>query len=208
MTAASTGGFFMPKICTCGTTLPDDARFCYRCGRPQFEEAVPEQSEPVLPIEKEREAAPRIGVVGFGDPLALRTALLVAGLTTLLQVTPLFIVAPAIGGFLVVFLYMRRTGRLLTPRDGAKLGWMSAVLNLVPLTLVNALAVLLSKGAILTALREQIRAKYSDPAIQQMASSPVVIAIAFFLMWIFMFGFSSLLHVTSGALTARVMRRR
>src|ERR1700751_3927993 len=26
--------------CTCGAQLPDDARFCHRCGKPQFEDDI------------------------------------------------------------------------------------------------------------------------------------------------------------------------
>ena len=49
----------VPEYCTCGAQLPPDARFCHKCGKPQydyeasFEEAEPEPepaaAQPTLP---------------------------------------------------------------------------------------------------------------------------------------------------------------
>ena len=36
----------VPEFCTCGAQLPPDARFCHKCGKPQYDYPVVEEAEP------------------------------------------------------------------------------------------------------------------------------------------------------------------
>jgi hypothetical protein len=71
----------MPDFCSCGAQLPDDARFCHKCGKPQRDEPLMVQEpEPVQrPIEPpglppiSKLELPRIG---FHNGLAVRVAML------------------------------------------------------------------------------------------------------------------------------------
>src|SRR3954453_7443593 len=63
------------EYCTCGAKLPEDARFCHKCGKPQFELIEPEEPavvEPVPPVPVQPPPQPQ--GVGFRNPAAVRVA--------------------------------------------------------------------------------------------------------------------------------------
>ncbi len=129
--------------CNCGAKLPEDARFCHKCGKPQTAEALAEEeaaevsaAEPVqAPLEPATlEPAQPLGI-SFRNTNAVRTGMAVAGLVSLLLSIPLpafiqvlwQIVLLSAGGFVAVYLYHRRTGEFPTVRGGARLGWITGV---------------------------------------------------------------------------------
>src|SRR5258708_28410835 len=68
----------LPERCTCGAILPEDARFCHKCGKPQREEplipqeaAEPQPPPPPPPLPTLE--PPRIG---FHNAPAVRIALI------------------------------------------------------------------------------------------------------------------------------------
>ena len=88
----------MSDFCTCGAELPPDARFCHRCGKPQREEPIPESAEPppaanpsIPPAASVfLHTAPPAGFappprVTFKNPTAVRIALIMGGITSLLS---------------------------------------------------------------------------------------------------------------------------
>ena len=119
----------MPLNCTCGAQLPADARFCHRCGRPQRQE---DQSPPAA-VEQPSAAPPP--AIGFGNPAAIRVALLCGALSAFLFSIPFVslgccVYFPAFG-FLATFLYGRRMGSTLSVRDGGRMGWLTGLMTFV-----------------------------------------------------------------------------
>jgi hypothetical protein len=207
----------MPPVCSCGATLPEDARFCHRCGRPQRDEF------PDVKIEPDRvsvaTAPPASSVVtsivqtvSFSNPLVLRTSLLVASITTMLEIIPYVgFIAPILGGFAAAALYQRRSGQVLTAGSGAKLGWITAILNALLFTIFISLDFAVAGPAMFDALRENVRQQASSPAqIQalQMMNDPRFLAVMVLMIWVLLFVTSSLLYMAGGALAARMQRQK
>lgn len=170
----------VPDVCTCGAKLPPDARFCHKCGKPQREEMIIEEPE-VAPVEAAvapnvpppLPAAPQIG---FHNRLAVRAALLagffaLAGVMVSSQVAqPLALLSLLAGGFFAVYLYERRSGQRLSVVSGARLGWLCGIFLFVLVAVILAvMAVMLSDPAMLSSLRDQLKAQgASAAAVQQM----------------------------------------
>lgn len=210
----------MPQHCTCGALLPEDARFCHRCGKPQFEpvaEETPEVSAPRVATSAQAAALSAAaaqsalsGQVAFGNPLALRTCLLVASFITALEVIPILqFFAPVLGGFGAVWLFQRRTGRVLRMVDAAKLGWMTGLINALFATIWITLNFALAGSAIIDSVRDQLHKTATSPAQQQalqMMNDPVVLGFFVLLVWVIFFALASVLYMAGGALGARFAR--
>src|ERR1044071_8323555 len=66
----------VPEFCTCGARLPEDARFCHKCGKPQRDEPLMvEEARPPPPFPRDVPVvlAPPIG---FHNGPAVRIGLL------------------------------------------------------------------------------------------------------------------------------------
>src|SRR5688572_10120186 len=76
--------------CTCGAQLPPDARFCHKCGKPQYEMTVledePAPAPPPAPIAAE---PPKPTGISLRNPAAARAAMAAGGITSLLMMIPL-----------------------------------------------------------------------------------------------------------------------
>jgi hypothetical protein len=119
----------VPEFCTCGAKLPEDARFCHKCGKPQRDEPVFVEQETVPPPLPP--TAPKIPPIGLTNGLAVRIALLGGALSLALSVVSGQILAPGVSliwlvaaGFVCVLLYRKRTGQKLSVIHGAHLGWI------------------------------------------------------------------------------------
>src|SRR5688572_23162547 len=128
------------EFCTCGAKVPEDARFCHKCGRPLYEMPEPEPASPPQPVQSpimppDTAAPPKPVGVSFRNPGAVRTGMIVAGLVCLLQSVPMpslvqpiwLLVLLLAGGFLSVYMYHRRTGHEISVMAGARLGWITGV---------------------------------------------------------------------------------
>src|ERR1700722_12999897 len=78
----------VPEFCTCGAELPPDARFCHKCGKPQYDypglvEETPEPLAPTIVI------APARPESGFQNRLAVGLGFLAARCAVLLFLFPL-----------------------------------------------------------------------------------------------------------------------
>src|SRR5258706_15554813 len=154
----------MPDFCSCGAQLPEDARFCHKCGKPQREEIAVEQPPPPPPAVA---AAPPTdvwpGTPSFPHPVAVRVGLFVASIATFLCLAlPFgFVVWLPSAGFISVYLFSRRTGQSLSVRNGARMGWIAGILSFVIATvLLTLFAVALANtpGGI-EQLRDQLSAR-------------------------------------------------
>ncbi len=208
----------MPFFCTCGTELPDNARFCFHCGKPQREQDL--GASPAYSEGPPREAArdvPPAPPVNFGNPIAVRVALLCASLSALLNVIPFISFGCCLwilgAGFVSTVLYTRRTGFLLSVADGARMGWLTGLLTFVIGLFLTAFSFLLARsaGGIREIIRQSVeRMPAQDSVAQQvrdLLASPVGIMI--FLLSYIIFGFVMIvsLAVAGGALGAKVMEK-
>ena len=78
------------EFCTCGARLPEDARFCHKCGKPQREEpeieALAREAEPTVEVEAApiptATAPPALSTIGFRNPVAVRAAVIASAFAT------------------------------------------------------------------------------------------------------------------------------
>jgi hypothetical protein len=203
--------------CTCGATLPEDALFCHRCGKPQREllDVEPEPA-PAIPPPLPAAAASASAPIGFHNGPAVRIALLASVLSIVVltitgQIVILQVLGPlwlSAGGFFAVFLYRRRTRERLTPLSGAHLGWLSGVFGFLIITVVLTLvAVAMSEPSAVSTLRAQCtgagRSEADCNMILDAFHSPAKIA-GLLSMFLLLF---SILPAFGGALGAKFLDR-
>jgi hypothetical protein len=149
----------VPEYCTCGAQLPPDARFCHKCGKPQREEDVPVEEQPIViaPPPPPEPAEPP--AISFRNAIAVRVALATGIPMFLLSAVagPLALAVPVAGGFFAVYLYRRRTGQKVTVLAGARLGWISGIIVFAIVTLLLTLVMLLlSQPDFVQSMRDQM----------------------------------------------------
>ncbi len=147
----------MPSRCTCGAVLPEDARFCHKCGKPQFEEnaaaalAEPTSESVQASLEPPVRSNALQTVISFKNSRAVVISLIVAAGAVVcffpiaLLAPPLFPVFLCAVGFVAVRIYKGRSAESLTTSAGARLGWMTG------LWIFLVFAVLLALSAIMVA---------------------------------------------------------
>jgi hypothetical protein len=153
----------VPEYCTCGAQLPEDARFCHKCGKPQREELILAEDPPeVQPILAPLPAAPPPPVeapISFRNATAVRVAVLAGVPVFLLSAVagPLMLAVPVAGGFFAVYLYRRRTGQRVSVAAGARLGWIAGIIVFAILTmLLTMLVLMLSQPDLVQSMRDQM----------------------------------------------------
>jgi len=153
----------VPEYCTCGAQLPEDARFCHKCGRPQREEPVLVEEQPeVQPILAPLPTAPPPPIeapISFRNATAVRVAVLAGVPVFLLSAVagPLMLAVPVAGGFFAVYLYRRRTGQRVSVVAGARLGWIAGIIVFAILTmLLTMLVLMLSQPDLVQNMRDQM----------------------------------------------------
>lgn len=142
----------MAEYCTCGAKLPEDARFCHKCGKPQYEDplfdGLPEPPAELAAIPPPPIPQP-VGI-NFRNSVAVRVGFLAAGLvSTLLFSMPMppaimfiwFLLILTAGGFFSVYLYRRRTGESLSVLSGARMGWITGVFCFAIMTILFTFSV-------------------------------------------------------------------
>ncbi|MDX1982196.1 MAG: zinc ribbon domain-containing protein [Bryobacteraceae bacterium] len=210
----------MPAFCSCGAGLVDGARFCHKCGKPTFEEIEPEPA-PVaaeIPLEAPPAAKPVLEV-GFGNPIAVRTAFWAAVLSWILISfpVPLPIIWPVMAllgtGLFSVYLYQRRTGESLSVIGGARMGWLTGIFTFAISTVFFTLAILLisQQGGLSNFYREHLPGiRPDDPNIDKVLEylqNPAGLATFVFLSLGLLFAMFTIFPTLGGALGAKVFER-
>jgi hypothetical protein len=207
----------MPEVCTCGAQLAPDSLFCHKCGKAQREIVEPEilpppRAENVPPAE----VAPAVSLppLNFRNPLAVRIALLVAVVATLLtlqtrRIAPFPFLNWVAAGFFAVLFYKRKTGSLLNVGAGARMGWLTGILMSGLWSVLFVFELLF--GNLRATIEEQFRhLPQSDPVAQQMLtfiqSGPGFAAVLLFSL-VMLFCFITGLSVAGGAIGAKMIGR-
>jgi hypothetical protein len=209
------------EYCTCGAKLPEDARFCHKCGKPQRDEpeiealareAEPAPEETPLPVATQAPAPPP--GVSFRNPIAVRASVIAAALATLGGLIPLpglfhtlwQLVMIVGGGFAAVWFYQRRTGDYLSVRGGLQIGWMTGLFSflvmMVMLTLVFALFAAVGESGMKQLSIESGRPEIAE-AFQGIISNPAMLIFAL-VSWFFAV---TMLASAGGALGSKVLEK-
>lgn len=162
--------------------------------------------EPPPPPVAARVNAPAPAPVSWHDPLAVRVVMLTASVTAvpylvLALVAPVLLLWAAGGGFAAVTLYRRHSGRVVTPRAGAKLGWLNGLVAFLMATVFFSIYLLFSG---INSLRDMLVSSlpHDAPRYQQalqMYQDPAVFGFAVVFAWIFLGLLVALGSVAGGA---------
>jgi hypothetical protein len=201
-----------PENCTCGTRLAENARFCHLCGRPVFADYAPEAPPQAQPLAVQPQAIPAISAaaragslpVGFGNPVALRVAILMSLGTMLLEMIPgvnlLFIVWALGAGWCAVLLYRRLTGYALSVKAGARLGSLTGVLTFLSLLIMTTLTMAVMGKDVMQQIKQ-------DPRMAQVPSDPAAMVASFLVVMLILFALVVGICAAGGALGARFAGR-
>jgi hypothetical protein len=211
----------VPAFCTCGAALVDGAKFCHKCGKPQFELLEPEP-EPPLPeaviVPAPAESKPVLEV-GFRNPIAVRTAFWAALLSWILISipVPLPIVWPVLAllgtGLFSVYLYRRRTGEDLSVIGGARMGWLTGIFTFAISTVFFTAAIVMisSQGGLSNFYREHLPGiRPDDPNIGkvvELLQNPAGVGMFVFLSLGVLFVMFTIFPTLGGALGAKMLER-
>lgn len=213
-------------FCTCGAQLPEAARFCHKCGKPQIPLLDPTAESEVEQEALETPVAPPVidvpaipPAISMRNPLAVRAAFATATIAALLFMMPLppqvhwlwEILLVVAGGFAAVWLYQRRTGSYLNVRSGAKLGWITGTFCFLILLVLFTVAIAAGGGEGLQQAFREMAAQRGSPSVAEqfeaILSSPGGAAMLIFLTLVTWFVMVALLATAGGALGAKVLEK-
>jgi hypothetical protein len=211
----------VPEFCTCGAQLPPDARFCHKCGKPQYDYPGLEEPEPTPPPAEALSLPPATyvqlsGEITFHNRLAVRIGFIAAMGAVMISVFPIpwpFVRLPIaflLAGFLAVYLYSRRTGQTLSIRSGARMGWITGIFSftLVSILFTVAIVAVSSQGDFAKQLLSQLPANDARAdMIQQALSNPALILGVVVLYLLLFFVIFTALPIIGGALGAKVLEK-
>lgn len=209
----------MQPRCTCGAVLPDDARFCHKCGKPQLEEDLARISaQETTPAPIQAPLAPPVSPralpgISFRNSRAVLVSLFVAGGTLVgmmaigLLIPPLVPVVLCAAGFVAARVYRSHSTEPFTTAAGARLGWMTG------LWMFLVVAVLCTVTALVVANQEAWQQLKAAWAQLPQASKFLTLSQHDFVMQLvvslpFSFLFLTLLPGLGGMLGAKMSTRR
>lgn len=126
----------MEQRCTCGAVLPEDARFCHKCGKPQYEEDIARlaaEEKPAASVPPPAPVAPPVARIGFGNLRAVLITMGVAAFSLLVLYLALLVLPPLApiilcgAGFAAATFYKKQTLQPLSKGGGAFLGLMTGL---------------------------------------------------------------------------------
>jgi hypothetical protein len=211
----------VPEFCTCGAQLPPDARFCHKCGKPQYdypgleeaEVAPPPVEVPILPPGPQAQLAAEIG---FHNRLAVRVGFIAALAAVFVFMVPVpfpllrLLIAFVAGGFFAVFLYSRRTGQMLSIRSGARMGWITGVFSFTMVSVVFAFAMVevSNRGGLAKFLQSQMPTNDARmDAVTQALNDPASVVVLVLFSLAMLFVVLTALPVIGGALGAKLLEK-
>lgn len=210
----------MPGSCTCGARLPEDARFCHKCGKPQYDYPgleVEPVAEIVAPPIVTAPPPPPPTEISFRNRTAVRVCFLAALVAFILFVLPLpfplprLMVAFLAAGFLAVYLYGRRTGQTLSIRSGARMGWITGIFSFVIVTVQFTAGVLATSkdGGIAALLKAQLPPNDArSQEVLKLLQEPSALAVMMIFVLLMMFLLLTVLPTLGGALGAKVLAKQ
>ncbi len=211
----------MPEFCSCGAQLPPDARFCHKCGKPQYdypgpeiaEEEPPKVQPPPLPVEA---VLPDVSfhnrvAVRIGFAVAILATVVVIGTTALVPSGLLMFVGFFFAGMLAAVWYSRMTGKTLSMRSGARMGWITGIFQFMIFTALITAAVLgaSEQGGIVEVMRKGPGGQ--DPRLQQLIQliqQPGGMVSFFVAILVILFVLGTTLPMLGGALGAKLSERK
>jgi hypothetical protein len=220
--------FNVADFCNCGAQLVEDALFCHKCGRPVRE--IPNlreagEHDQAVPSGQDLRAAAQLppAEIGFGNMQAVSVAMTISGLAMLLSLfaplPPLLqffwrLFVLLVAGFVAVYVYHRRTGQFLTPRSGARMGWLTGLfcfLIALVISVAGVFAVSANRGGLAAVWRSQLEQYASGGAEVEQAirilESPWGLASVLLLVIGILFVISTVLPMIGGALGAKVLEK-
>jgi hypothetical protein len=208
----------VPEFCTCGAQLPPDARFCHKCGKPQYDYPGLETVD-VVPVEAPilvtAPPAPLPAEISFHNRLAVRVAFIAALSSVFLFLVPvpfpvIRLLLPFLaGGFFAVFLYSRRSGQALSIRGGARMGWITGVFSFTMISVVFAFAMveISNQGGLAKFVQSQLPANDARAEFAQTLNDPAMLGVLMLLSLGMLFVVLTALPVIGGALGAKVLEK-
>jgi len=211
----------VPEFCTCGAQLPPDARFCHKCGKPQYDYPGVEELQPAPPPTEVASLpqAPHVQLsaeIGFHNRLAVRVGFIAALTAVFLFLVPLpfpflrLLIAFVAGGFFAVFLYSRRTGQMLSIRSGARMGWITGIFSFTMLSVLFAVVMvkISSDGGLAKYLLSQLPANDArSESVAQAFNDPAMLVVLVLLSLGMLFVVLTALPIIGGALGAKVLEK-
>jgi len=209
----------VPDYCTCGAQLVPEARFCHKCGKPQFDWHPPEAPSEKPP--QQVEPAPTEADISFRNRTAVRIGLAMAALASVLISLPMPMYVNVIwmlmwlvaAGFLAVYFYERRTGQGLSVRKGARMGWITGVFCFAIATIFFTITMVAisRRGGLAQFYLEQLGAQGGRSAdveqLLEMLEQPAGAATLVFLTLLLLFFLFTLLPTLGGAMGAKLLAR-
>lgn len=211
----------VPDYCTCGAQLPPDARFCHKCGKPQYdypgvEPAEQAQTPPPLPPPLPVEAA-KLPEIGFHNRIAVRIGITVA-VAAMVLVSIIASILPATAflgffcaGMIAAVWYVRRTGEKLSIRGGARIGWITGLFCFTAFLLVFTIVVVAITNPDVVATMRNDASLSKNPSFQEMlkmVTDPHDAVMNIIVRVIAMFIFLTTLPMLGGAVGAKLSERR
>ncbi len=211
----------VPEFCTCGAQLPPDARFCHKCGKPQYDYPGLEEVDP-KPATPEPLSLPQVpyvqlsGEISFHNRLAVRIGFIAALTAVFVFLVPLpfpflrLLIAFVAGGFFAVFLYTRRTGQMLSIRSGARMGWITGIFSFTMLSVLFAFVMvkISNEGGLAKYLLSQLPANDArSESVAQAFNDPAMLVVLVLLSLGMLFVVLTALPVIGGALGAKVLEK-
>lgn len=203
--------------------MPPDARFCHKCGKPQYDYPGVQDKEHVEappPLPSPLPAAPpSVPEISFRNGTAVRISFMVAALAMMFFLLPgplLFpilrlVVGFFLAGFVATLWYERRTGQRLSMRSGARIGWITGIFSFAMFVAMStaAMVAISNQGGLANFYKKQMPAQ--DPNVEQvikLLSDPAGSALFIVLFLVLFFVVFTTLPMLGGAVGAKVSERR
>jgi len=197
--------------------LPPDARFCHKCGKPQYDypniEPEPVQT-PVLPPPLPASALPpeisfrNRTAVGIGFIVGVLAMLVLAFAAQLVPSAILVIAGFFLEGMAAALAYTRLTGQKLSVRSGARMGWITGIFSFaLVVALGTATLVILSSDSGAIARKQLSQAPNGEQVLKMLndpAGSAAIIAFELLMLFILL----TTLTMLGGALAAKISEKR
>lgn len=206
-------------ICDCGwSPIPHGASFCPGCGKP-LTDVARESERQANSFQRPREEEEDSGLVDrvtFGTPGALRSCYWSAAFAAIIMSLPYasllcFIVYPG-AGFYSVHSFRRQTGKRVTLRAGAKLGFLTGVITFALLLILLTIASSMPGSPGMSDTLDELEAAFEQQnehdlvaQVQKLREEPTALALVALIGLSVVFCVTTAFATAGGALGAKVL---